>query len=111
MGQWAGKFWCAEKEEDVYILEMVMKSGALACVASTQVKRKGELQTSTWNTEFWPDSLPCTLSQALVTTQPGGPVPSERKPSTERDQAYLDFIWCIKEVAREKVWKHSDIVD
>ena len=49
-----GKFWCLEKREDVLILEVVMNSSTLDCVSSTQAKRKGDLQSSTWNTEYNP---------------------------------------------------------
>lgn len=88
---------------------MVMKRGTLDCVSSAEVKKKGALQTSTWNTGFWPHTLLLPLP-GLGDCPARGPVPGERN-HAQKAQAHLDLIRWIKEMSREKVWKHSNIVD
>lgn len=75
----------------------------------TWKEREDSRQTPTWNTEFWPHSPYPFL--ALVIIQPEGLGSGWEETIHRRAQAYLDVIWCVKEMAWEKVWKHPNVVD
>lgn len=103
------EFWCVEKKEGILFLEIVQNSDTLHCVSSTQVSTwRRHLPSSTWIAEFWPHShhpFPAlVLPSCRLRT--GGEENIHRTV-----QAYLDVIWRVKEMAWEKVWKHSNIVD
>lgn len=98
-----------EKREDVLFLEIVQNSDTLHYVSSTHVSTwKGHLQSSTCIAEFWPHSH--HPFPALVLPSWGLRTGGEEN-IHRTVQAYLDVIWRVKEMAWEKVWKHSNIVD